>query len=172
MVAIRRATKAALALTFSVPQPEANIKATAELRGYLEALLGAVGTSSPSPPAMFRDAERLLRITAREDPAVTPYHLWERTKVLAAVTRKIHWPLRATACQAQRAHDHQEGCLMLGMATWPAAPVFLSLEELEEPEPVRGCEECGPLAGARDAEKDRSRRTDLNILMRRHHREH
>lgn len=61
---------------------------------------------------------------------------------------------------------------MLGMATWPAAPVFLSPEELEEPKPARGCDECASLARARDAEKDRSRRTDLNILMRRHHQEH
>ncbi|MFF5126621.1 hypothetical protein ACFY41_06710 [Streptomyces syringium] len=89
LAAIRRATGNALALTFSVPQPDASIQATAELRGYLETPLAAVGTSSPSLPAMFCDAERLLRITAQEDPTVTPYHLWERTKALAAVTRKF-----------------------------------------------------------------------------------
>lgn len=62
---------------------------------------------------------------------------------------------------------------MLGTTTWPAAPVFLSPEMLEEPKPVSGCDECASLARRRDAETDDpSRRTDLNILMRRHLRKH
>ncbi|MEU2514440.1 hypothetical protein [Streptomyces syringium] len=89
MGVVRLATRKALVLTFSVPPAHASLKAIEELRGHLEMLLDAVGAPSPSPPAMFCHAERLLRITAQEDPAATPYHLWERTRALAAVTRKF-----------------------------------------------------------------------------------
>lgn len=61
---------------------------------------------------------------------------------------------------------------MLGTVTWPAAPVLLSPETLEEPKPVSGCDECASLARRRDAQRDLSKRTDLNILMRRHLRKH
>lgn len=86
---VRLATRKALVLAFSVPPAHASLKAIEELRGHLEMLLDAVGAPSPSPPAMFREAEWLLRITAQEGPAATPYHLWERAKALAGVTRKF-----------------------------------------------------------------------------------